>query len=148
MQPWIAWLIVALGLGAAELLTATLDLGLLAVAAFATAGAAALGVSIGLQFLVFAVTATLMIGVVRPIARRHLTRPPPVRSGAAALIGREATTLTEVTKSSGRVRIGGEEWTARPYDPEITIAQGATVDVLAIEGATALVHPREDPWPH
>ncbi len=55
--------------------------------------------------------------------------------------------LTEVTRHSGRVRIGGEEWTARPYDPTITIPQGADVDVLAIEGVTALVHPREDPWP-
>jgi membrane protein implicated in regulation of membrane protease activity len=147
MQPWIAWLIVAVGLGTAELLTATLDLALLAVAALTTAGAAAVGAGIGLQFVVFAVTAALMIGVARPIARRHLTRPPLIRSGAAAVVGREATALTEVTKLSGRVRIGGEEWSARPYDPDLTIAQGATVDVLAIEGATALVHPREDPWP-
>ncbi|MGH3906364.1 MAG: NfeD family protein [Pseudonocardiaceae bacterium] len=105
MQPWIVWLIVALGLGTAELLTATLDLALLAAAALVT-------------------------------------------TGAAAVVGREATALTEVTKLSGRIRIGGEEWTARPYDPDLTIAQGVTVDVLAIEGATALVHPREDPWPY
>jgi membrane protein implicated in regulation of membrane protease activity len=148
MQPWIIWLIIALGLGAAELLTATLDLALLASAALVTSGAAAVGAGIGLQFVVFAMTAGLMIGVVRPIARRHLTRPPLIRSGAAAVVGREATTLPEVTKLSGRIRIGGEEWSARAYDPDLTIAQGATVDVLAIEGATALVHPREDPWPY
>jgi membrane protein implicated in regulation of membrane protease activity len=147
MQPWIVWLIVALGLGTAELLTATLDLALLAAAALVTTGAAAAGVSVGLQFVIFAVTAALMIGVARPIARRHLTRPPLIRSGAAAVVGREATALTEVTKQSGRVRIGGEEWSARPYDPSLTIAQGTTVDVLAIEGATALVHPQEEPWP-
>jgi membrane protein implicated in regulation of membrane protease activity len=87
-----------------------------------------------------------MIGVVRPIARKHITHPPLMRSGTAALVGREATALTEVTKQSGRVRIGGEEWTARPYNPDVIIAEGETVDVLAIEGATALVHPREGPW--
>lgn len=148
MQPWIVWLIAALGLGAAELMTATLDLALLAGAALVTTGAAAAGVGVGLQFVIFAVTAGLMLGFVRPIARRHLTRPPMIRSGAAAVVGREATALTEVTKLSGRIKIGGEEWTARPYDPDLTIAQGATVDILAIEGVTALVHPREEPWPH
>lgn len=148
MQPWIVWLILALGFGAAELLTATLDLALLAAAALVTAGAAAIGVGVGLQFVVFAATAGLMIGVVRPIAKRHISRPPLMRSGAAAIVGREATALTEVTKQSGRVRIGGEEWTARPFHPDVTIAEGVTVDVLAIEGATALVHPQEEPWPH
>ena len=146
MQPWIVWLIIALGFGAAELLTATLDLALLAGAALLTAGVAAIGLGVGLQFVVFAITAGLMIGVVRPIARKHITHPPLMRSGTAALVGREATALTEVTKQSGRVRIGGEEWTARPYNPDVTIAEGETVDVLAIEGATALVHPREGPW--
>jgi membrane protein implicated in regulation of membrane protease activity len=147
MQPWVLWLIVALGFGAAELLTATLDLALIAGAALAGAGAAAIGLGVGLQFVVFAATAALMLGVVRPIARRHLNRPPLLRSGAAAVVGREGTTLTEVTKLSGRIRIGGEEWTARPYHPDLTIAAGATVEVFAIEGATALVHPREEPWP-
>ncbi|HKE68429.1 MAG TPA: NfeD family protein [Nocardioidaceae bacterium] len=146
MQPWIVWLIIALGFGAAELLTATLDLALLSGAALLTAGAAAIGLGVGLQFVVFAVTAALMIGVVRPIARKHITHPPLMRSGTAALVGREATALTEVTKQSGRVRIGGEEWSARPYNPDVIIAEGETVDVLAIEGATALVHPREGPW--
>jgi len=28
----------------------------------------------------------------------------------------------------------------------LVIPQGATVDVLAIEGATALVYPQEEPW--
>lgn len=144
MQPWIVWLIIALGLGAAELLTATLDLALLAGAGLAAAAVAGLGLGVGLQFVVFAVTAALMIGLVRPIARRHLTRPPLARTGIAALIGREGTALTEVTKAAGRVRIGGEEWTARPYDPDLTIAEGASVDILAIEGVTALVHPKED----
>ena len=54
--------------------------------------------------------------------------------------------LTEVTRSSGLVRLKGEDWTARPYDSTLVIPQGATVDVLAIEGATALVYPQEEPW--
>ncbi|MPZ63638.1 MAG: NfeD family protein, partial [Propionibacteriales bacterium] len=93
MEPWIVWLIIASGLGAAELLTATLDLAMLAFAALAATVTAVLGLAVGFQFLAFAVTAVLMIGLVRPIARRHITRPPVLRSGTAALVGREGTTL-------------------------------------------------------
>lgn len=147
MQSWLLWLSIAAVLGIAELMTATLDLLLLAVAALAGAGVAALGLGIGLQLLAFAVTAGAMITLVRPMARRHLTAYPQLRTGVAALIGREAVVLSPVGREPGRVRIGGEEWSARSYDPDLLIPAGTTVDVFAIEGATALVHPREDPWP-
>lgn len=147
MQGWLVWLLVAAALGAAELLSGTLDLVLLACAALIAGGVAALGLPVGLQFVAFCISAVLVIIVVRPIARRAITRGPVMRSGVAALVGREAIALTEVDRQSGRVRIGGEEWTARPYDPDVVIPPGTYVDVFAIEGATALVHPREDSWP-
>jgi membrane protein implicated in regulation of membrane protease activity len=146
MHAWLVWLMVAGGLGVAELAVATLDLALLAVAALTAAGAAALGFPIGIQFLSFCISAVLLLAVVRPIARRQLNGSPLVRSGTAALIGKEAITLTDVARENGRVRIGGEEWTARPYDSDAVIPKGTVVDVFAIEGATALVHPREEPW--
>ena len=37
----------------------------------------------------------------------------------------------------------GDLWSSRPYDETLTIPVGATVDVMLIEGATALVYPRE-----
>jgi membrane protein implicated in regulation of membrane protease activity len=92
---------------------------------------------------VFAVAAVAGIVGVRPLALRHIRQPPTLRTGIAALVGKEALTLTEVTRNGGRARIGGEEWTARPYDPDLVIPAGTTVDVMAIEGATALVYPQE-----
>jgi membrane protein implicated in regulation of membrane protease activity len=148
MQSWVLWLIVAAVLGTAELMTATLDLLLLAVAALAAAGIGGLGLGIAFQVLAFAVTAAAMITLVRPVARRHLTTGPGLRTGVAALIGREAVVLTPCGRDPGRVRIGGEEWSARAYDPDLVIPAGTRVDVFAIEGATALVHPQEDPWPN
>jgi membrane protein implicated in regulation of membrane protease activity len=148
MQSWVLWMIVAAVLGTAELMTATFDLLLLAVAALAAAGMAGLGLGIGLQLLAFAVTAGAMITVVRPVARRHLMSHPQLRSGVAALVGREAVVLMPCGRETGRVRIGGEEWSARSYDPDLRIPAGTRVDVFAIEGATALVHPQEDPWPN
>jgi membrane protein implicated in regulation of membrane protease activity len=147
MQSWMFWLTVAAALGTAELLTATLDLLLLGCAALVAAGVAAIGLGIGFQLLAFAVSAVLVITVVRPFARRALTSAPQLPSGVAGLVGREAVTLTPVGREPGRVRLAGEEWSARAYDPDLVIPAGATVDVFAIEGATALVHPREDPWP-
>ncbi|MFC6884193.1 MULTISPECIES: NfeD family protein [Actinomadura] len=141
MEAWVAWLLLAAALGIAELLTLTLALGLLAVAAVAAGAAGAAGMPLGVQAAVFALCSVAGVAVVRPVARRHIAQPPPLRTGAAALVGREAVTLTEVSRAGGRARIGGEEWTARPYDPDLVIPAGRTADVLAIEGATALLYP-------
>ncbi|HEY3005169.1 MAG TPA: NfeD family protein [Kribbellaceae bacterium] len=147
MPAWLVWLVIALVLGAAETLTATLDLVLVAVAAGIAAAVAGLGFGVGYQFGAFALSAVLLVLVVRPFARRQLVQGPPVRDNVAALVGCEAVALTEVTRSSGLVRLRGEDWTARPYDADLVIPKGATVDVLAIDGATALVYPQEEPWP-
>lgn len=143
MGAWVVWLIAAAVLGVAELLTLTFSLGLVALAALAAGIAGAAGLPVTGQVAVFAVTSIAGIGAVRPLAVRHIRQPPALRSGTAALVGKEARTLTEVNRKGGRVRIGGEEWSARPYDPDVVIPGDALVDVLAIEGATALVYPRE-----
>ncbi|HEY3732425.1 MAG TPA: NfeD family protein [Streptosporangiaceae bacterium] len=144
MSSWVIWLILAAVLGVAELMTVTLALGLLAVAAVA---AAVVGVTTGLgaaaELGTFAVVAAAGLGVIRPIAMRHIKQPPPLRTGVAALVGRTAIVVEEVTGYAGRVRIGGEVWTSRAYDDSLVIPVGAKVDVLQIEGVTALVYPRE-----
>jgi membrane protein implicated in regulation of membrane protease activity len=141
----IVWVVLAAVLGVAEIFTLTAALGLLAAAALAAAGAAALGLGPFAQFAVFAaVSIGLLVGV-RPLVKRQL-RPrygPQHRFGVAALVGRQARVVQEVTGHDGRVRIGGEEWSARAYDETLVIPAGTTVDVIEIEGATALVYPRE-----
>ncbi len=42
--------------------------------------------------------------------------------------------------NGGRVRIGGEEWSARAYMEDQVFEPGARVEVVKIEGATALVY--------
>ncbi|MGI5492705.1 NfeD family protein [Microtetraspora malaysiensis] len=143
MDSWIIWLILAAALGVAEMFTLTAALGLIAVAALLTAGVAAVGVPIGLQLVVFIAASVAGIAGVRPIARRHLAQPPSRQFGVPALVGRPAYVTQEVTGRDGRVRIGGEEWSARSYDETLVIPAGATVDVIEIEGATALVYPRD-----
>jgi membrane protein implicated in regulation of membrane protease activity len=141
----VVWIIVAAVLGVAEIFTLTAALGLLAVGALAAAGVAALGLGPFAQFVTFAVATVAGLVVVRPLVKRHLHPRPGLqhRFGVAALVGRQAHVVQEVTGRTGRVRIGGEEWSARSYDESLVIPPGATVDVIEIEGATALVYPRE-----
>jgi len=143
MGIWIIWLIVAAVLGLVEIVTTTLAFGLVAVAALVGAAVGFAGGDLALQFGAFAVTAGVGLGIARPFAMRHIRQPPVLRTGTAALVGRSAYVLDEVTALGGRVRIGGEEWSARPYDETLTIPKGSFVDVMQIEGATALVYPRE-----
>ena len=42
---------------------------------------------------------------------------------------------------TGRIMLAGEIWSAAPYDEDLVIAPGQTVEVLQIKGATAYVHP-------
>ena len=143
MESWIVWLVLAALLGVAELMTTTLAFGLLAVAAVAAAIVGVVGLGLPFQLAAFAVAAGAGLGVVRPLAVRHIRQPPVLRTGTSALVGRSATVIEEVTVLTGRVRIGGEVWSARSYDESQVIPVGSTVDVFAIEGAAALVHPRE-----
>ena len=143
MHAWIVWLIVAAVLGVAELMTTTFALGIIAVGALVAAGVGALGLGIPFQLLSFMVASAAGLGFVLPIARRHIKQPPLLKTGPAALVGRSARVLEEVTEHGGRVRIGGEVWSARAYDESLIIPVGRVVDVMQIEGATALVYPRE-----
>jgi membrane protein implicated in regulation of membrane protease activity len=143
MEAWIVWLVLAAVLGVAEIMTTTLAFGLIAAGAVVAGVVGVAGAGLPFQLIAFAVASAAGLGVVRPIAIRHIKQPPLLRTGTSALVGRSAKVVEEVTDDGGKVRIGGELWSARPYDESQVIPVGSTVDVFAIEGATALVHPRE-----
>jgi len=141
--PWIAWLAAAVVLGVAEYFTLTLALGLLAAAALVAAVVAGLGAPLLVQVLAFAIAGALGLLIVRPVARRQMTHPPLVREGSYALVGKRAVVVEEVTGTRGLIKLSGEVWSARALDEDQVIPAGASVDVMEIEGATAIVYPRE-----
>ncbi|HEY8706000.1 MAG TPA: NfeD family protein [Gaiellaceae bacterium] len=141
MSAWLAWSIAAVALVIGEILTPGLFfLGPVAIAAVAGAVASLLGAPLWLQLIVFAGSSFASLGLLRPIARRHLSMPHAIRTGAAALIGAPAVVLQRVDSNGGRVRIGGEEWSARAYMPDQVLEPGVQVEVAEISGATALVY--------
>ncbi len=139
---WL-WLLIAAALGVAEFFTLTLAFGLLAAAAVVAAVVAGVGAPLFLQVLAFAGASALGLIVVRPIAQRHMLNPPVSTEGAERLVGKGAVVIEEVTASRGLVKLAGEEWTARTLDESHVIPAGAMVDVMEIDGATAVVYPRE-----
>jgi len=139
MPDWVLWVIAAAILAAGEAATAALVLGPLALAAAVAAIVGAAGGGFGAQVLAFVVASIASLGILRPIAKRHLKQPPHMRTGTAALIGCSATVLQQVDRDRGQVKIGGEIWSARSYDEDQVIEPGDRVEVLKIDGATALV---------
>ena len=142
-MPWIAWVIAAVALGSAEYFTLTLAFGLLAAAALVAAVVAGVGGSLLAQVLAFAIAGGVGLLIVRPIARRQMTHPSLVREGSYALVGKKAMVIEEVTGTQGLIKLSGEVWSARALDENHVIPAGALVDVMEIEGATAIVYPRE-----
>ena len=139
MPAWVIWTIVAAALAAGEIFTLGFFLGPIALAAVAAALVAALGGGIAFQVAAFIVGSLASLAILRPIVRRHLRTPAQLRTGTAPLVGTTALVLERVHRDGGRVRIGGEVWSARSFDETQVIEPGARVEVLEIKGATALV---------
>jgi membrane protein implicated in regulation of membrane protease activity len=139
IDAWVWWLVGAAALGIPLVVTAMPEFGMLAAGAVAGAVVAALGGGAVPQVVVFAVVSVALIAVVRPIANRHSTARPALRTGIDALKGRQAVVLERVDRRGGRIKLAGEVWSARPLDNDQSYDVGQEVDVVEIEGATAVI---------
>ncbi len=141
MPAWLIWAIAAVFLTVGELLTPGMFfLGPVALAAVAAAVIALVGVGVVAQLVGFIAGSVATVAFLRPIAKRHLQMPAALRTGTAALEGTKAVVSQRVDVNGGRVRIGGEEWSARAYMDDQVLEPGTRVEVVKIEGATALVY--------
>jgi membrane protein implicated in regulation of membrane protease activity len=136
---WLIWIIAAAALAGAEALS--LDLVLVMFAAGAGAGAitAAAGAPPAGQVAVAALVSVALLAFVRPTAKRHLLPGAGHVSGSAALVGQQAVVTRKVDGSDGRIRLNGSEWSARSFDDTQVIPDGTVVQVVKIDGATAVV---------
>jgi membrane protein implicated in regulation of membrane protease activity len=139
MPDWALWLVIAAALVGGEILTLGFFLGPIALAALLACLVAVVGGSAGLQLAAFVAGSIASLAIVRPIARRHMRTPPSIRTGTAALIGERAVVLERVDADGGRVKLSGEVWSARAFDDDEVIEPGTRVEVMRIEGATAIV---------
>jgi membrane protein implicated in regulation of membrane protease activity len=141
MPGWVIWSIAAVLLAVGEIFTPGLFfLGPVALAAVAAAFVAAVGAGAVVQLIVFIAGSLASLAFLRPLARAHVHMPAMLRTGTAALVGTKGIVVQRVDASSGLVKIGGEEWSARPLLDGQVFEPGTQVEVAEIKGATALVY--------
>lgn len=133
------WLGAGIALIAAEVLSGDFWLVLLGLGALAGGGAMAITGNTWVSVAVFAVVSVGLLVFGRPALKRKFLHGPGVRTNIEALIGATATTLSTVDSDGGRVKLAGEEWTARSQIEGQVIESGKTVTVVEISGATAVV---------
>jgi membrane protein implicated in regulation of membrane protease activity len=139
MSLWF-WFALAVAFVIIEVLTMTLFFVSLALGALAGAVIDALGGNFVLQWVFAAAVAVLSLTVLRPFALKFLFRKDSHhRSWMENLVNSEAMTLTEVDESTGQVRLSNETWSARTEMHALPLPANATVTVLRIEGAVAIV---------
>lgn len=139
---WAAWGILGLGLAAAELLT--LDLTLLMLASGALMGGVTALVFPGLlwlQVLIAVITAVATLFLLRPTLLARVRNAPGYRSTFDNLVGSKGVATSAITGSMGEVKVDGQIWEARAYDPGIPIEKGEDIEVFALDGITLIVYP-------
>ena len=106
---------------------------------------AALDGSFVLQLIAFALVSTVLLALLRPIARKHFT-PKLTKTNVDSVIGMEGYVTADIDNmaATGKCKLGAMEWTARSVSGE-KISTGTLVKVEKIEGVKAFVTPVEVP---
>lgn len=116
------------------------------VAPFALGGMAALGSlllisnSLLLQLIVFILFTTIGFLLFYPLNRK-LQRSNSTKTNTQALLGKEALSISSITENGGQIKLNGEIWTAKSWLENEIIENENKVEVVKIEGATAIVRP-------
>jgi membrane protein implicated in regulation of membrane protease activity len=141
MDDWVLWLILAVVFAVGEIATLGFFLAPFAAGAAVAAVVSAAGAGLVLSLAIFLVIAAGLLVALRPVARAYRKTPPQIRTGTAALVGRDATVVERIAnhEGAGCVKIDGEVWTARSYIDDEVYEAGTRVQVVEIRGATALV---------
>jgi membrane protein implicated in regulation of membrane protease activity len=139
---WETWLALAIALGVAEMFSLDLILAMLAAGAVVGMVAALVGLPFEITLLAAIASSVAAIALVRPSVVKRLHSGPELALGHGKLVGTRGLVTEEITGlATGRIKVGGEIWSALPYDENLRIAPGETVEILQIKGATAYVHP-------
>ena len=83
----------------------------------------------------------------RPVSRTHaellnkVRNAPGYRSSLESLVGSSGIATAQVTGSGGEVKVQGQVWDARAFDPGMIVAPGQDVEVYGLDGITLIVYP-------
>jgi membrane protein implicated in regulation of membrane protease activity len=140
MEPWVIWVVAAVVLVIAEATTTAFVAIYFGFAALVTALAAVIGLPVALQLVVFGVVSVGSMALTRPALRRAVGRSSGIRTGVDAMQGKIGVVVRPIAElEPGQVKVGGETWTARSFYDGESIPEGARIEVVRVEGVTALV---------
>jgi membrane protein implicated in regulation of membrane protease activity len=146
MEPWVIWVVAAVVLVIVEATTTAFVAIYFGFAALVTAMAAVVGLPVALQLVVFGVASVGSMVLTRPALRQAAGRTTGIRTGVDAMQGRIGVVVRPIAElDAGQVKIGGETWTARSFYDGESIPEGARIEVVRVEGVTALVVPAPSP---
>lgn len=139
----IFWLIAMVVFIIAELSTVTLVSIWFAAGSLVAIIASLLGAGLGLQVMLFLLTASLLLISLRNIVRRYI-HPKLIPTNVDTIIGSTGVVITPINNVSalGRVKLGGMEWSARSTDGS-HISEGTLIRVDRVEGVKVFVSPAE-----
>ena len=142
----IVWIILAAVFAMLELATLAFVSLYLSAGAIAAAIGAALGLGITGQLLLFVGVGIVLMAMTRPVLKRRL-ESPDVPMNVSRIVGKGAIVTIPIDndQNTGQIRVGTEYWTARrdSAHPGEPIPADAHVNIVSVEGVTALVVPRD-----
>ena len=129
-QPVIIWLLILVALVIVELISMGLTTIWFAGGALVAALTSLAGLPVWVQILVFLVVSLLILFFTRPVAVKYFNKDR-VKTNVESLIGRQAIVVSEIDNlaGSGRVTVGGQEWSARTTNDNVGLPVGAVADV-------------------
>lgn len=144
-QPVIIWLLILVALVIVELISMGLTTIWFAGGALVAALTSLAGLPVWVQILVFLVVSLLLLFFTRPVAVKYFNKDR-VKTNVESLIGRQAIVVSEIDNlaGSGRVTVGGQEWSARTTNDNVGLPVGAVADVVAIRGVKLIVEERKE----
>ena len=143
LEPWHMWVIAGVVLMIIEVVTPgfvviCFGLGCLAAGLAAWAGAGS-----GWEIVTFSAASLAMLLGIRPLVTKHLGRDGgELKTNVDALVGKRGlvTESIDAARDSGRVAVGGDDWRASSDGGE-ALDEGASVEVVRVEGARVIVKP-------
>lgn len=134
---WLALVILFIIL---ELISLGLTTIWFAVGALAAGIVAIFGGPIVVQVIVFIVVSSVLLLCTKSFAKRHLNNRIE-KTNAESLIGKTSIVMETINNeaSSGKIKIGDIEWTARAVNETQVIPEGTKVVIREIRGVKCLV---------
>lgn len=139
----LVWLVVGVSLLATEVLSGEFVLVMLGGGALVAAGVTLAVGGVVPGVIAFGIASVVLVFAVRPPLKRRLQHGiEDSLMHTRALVGGPAVVVSRVDATGGRVKIGGDLWSARAVHEDDVIEEGAEVLVVEISGATAVVVPQ------